>query len=88
MGARGARRQKRTRNTNNSWACDWASKSSWAINSSALSDSFGIALRLCADGNTLAAGAYQEDSNAIGSGDDQTDDADVLQDCWNFAKNI
>jgi FG-GAP repeat len=38
-------------------------------------DSFGIALALSADGNTLAVGAFQEDSNAIGVGGNQGDNS-------------
>jgi len=38
-------------------------------------DTFGIALALSADGNTLVAGAYREDSNAIGIDGDPNDNS-------------
>ena len=38
------------------------------------SDVFGISVSLSSDGNTLAVGAYGEDSNAKGIGEDQTND--------------
>lgn len=38
-------------------------------------DSFGIAVALSGDGNTLAVGAFKEDSVATGVGGDQTNDA-------------
>ncbi len=54
-------------------------------------DRFGYSLSLSADGNTLAVGASEEDSNATGTGGDQTNDASW--ETWNsgavyiFAKN-
>ena len=36
-------------------------------------DHFGISLSLSADGNTLAVGAYHEDSNATGVNGEQSD---------------
>ncbi len=38
-------------------------------------DAFGVALSLSADGNTMAVGAYLEDSNATGVGGDQANDS-------------
>ncbi len=39
-------------------------------------DQFGTSVTLSADGNTLAVGAYCEDSNATVVGGDQTNDTD------------
>jgi hypothetical protein len=53
---------------------DWSQQAYVKASNTARIDSFGIAIALSADGNTLAVGAYREDSNATGVGGDQTND--------------
>ena len=51
----------------------WAQQAYMKASNTDAHDLFGAALSLSADGNTLAVGAYSEDSNATGIGGDQSD---------------
>jgi hypothetical protein len=53
----------------------WSQQAYVKASNTATSDCFGHALALSADGNTLAVGAYGEDSNATGIGGNQTDNS-------------
>ena len=57
-----------TRNSNNNWSQQAYIKAS----NTASNDYFGESLSISSDGNTLAVGAYGEDSNAIGIDNDQS----------------
>jgi hypothetical protein len=53
----------------------WTQQAYVKASNTAASDSFGARVRLSGDGNTLAAGAVGEDSNATGVNGDQTSNA-------------
>jgi FG-GAP repeat len=53
----------------------WSQQAYVKASNTAASDLFGSSVALSGDGNTLAVGAYWEDSNATGIGGDQADDS-------------
>ena len=56
---------------------DWSQQAYVKPSNTGLGDQFGIDIALSADGNTLAVGAFTEDSNATGVGSDQNDNSAV-----------
>ena len=54
---------------------DWAQQAYIKTSNAEAGDRFGFSLSLSGDGDTLAVGAYSEDSNATGIGGDQTDNS-------------
>ena len=53
----------------------WTQQAYVKASNTGASDEFGYSVALSADGNTLAVGAYLEDSNATGVNGDQTDNS-------------
>ena len=55
----------------------WTQQAYVKASNTGLGDFFGVSLSLSGDGNSLAVGAAQEDSNAIGTGGDRSDNSSV-----------